>query len=38
MAGELWPPVRLEILGDPALDEIWIKFPNLGKPSSGKMN
>lgn len=28
MAGELWPPIRLEVLEDPALDAIWI----VGKP------
>jgi hypothetical protein len=23
LAGELWPPIRLEIVDDPALEAIW---------------
>ncbi len=34
LAGELWPPIRLEMLEDSALDEIWI----VGKPPAGAID
>lgn len=39
LASELWPPIRLAIIDDDALEGIWIEhFPELGKEPAGNID